>query len=43
MALYFQYLNARFSDRKFQVTLRMINDLINIPGQIAFEIQTKGK
>jgi hypothetical protein len=42
MALYIQYVNAIFSDRTFQMTWHMMNELIKIPRQITFEIQTKG-
>lgn len=42
MELYIQYVNARFADRTFQMTWHMMNELINIPRQIAFEIQHKG-
>ena len=41
--LYIHYVNARFSDRTFQMTWHMMNELINVPSKIAFEMQMKGK
>lgn len=35
--LYIQYANTRFSDRTFQMTWHMMNELINLPDQIAFK------
>jgi len=43
MEAYIHYVNARFADQTFQMTWHMMNELINIPGQIAFEIQHKGR
>lgn len=43
MELYIQYVNARISDRTNQMTFHLMNELINIPQQIAFEISNKGR
>jgi len=39
MELYIQYANLRFSDRAFQMTWHMMNELINLPKDIAFNMK----
>ena len=43
MEAYIQYVNFRFSDRTMQMTWHMMNELVNLPKNIAFHINMNGK
>ncbi|XRE42282.1 hypothetical protein ACIVBQ_000486 [Tenacibaculum discolor] len=43
MEAYIQYANFRFSDRTWQMTWHMMNELINLPKDVAFHINMNGK